>query len=55
MWNDGNRIEKVYKMQKRTAHVFTGSNYEIRSSAIFERLGWEPIEDARKKREFNSI
>jgi hypothetical protein len=36
---------KLYKMQKRAARVITGSSYEIRSSEIFERLGWEPIEN----------
>ena len=34
-------------MQKRSARVITGSSYEI----IFERLGWEPIENILKKRE----
>ena len=38
------QIEKLYKMQKRAARVITGTNYEIESSEIFERLGWEPIE-----------
>ena len=38
-------------MQKRAARVITGSGYEIRSREIFERLGWEPIENILKKRE----
>ena len=38
------QIEKLHKMQKRAARVITGTNYEIESSEIFERLGWEPIE-----------
>ena len=52
VWNDGNRthIEKLYKMQKKAAHVITGSNYEIRSSEIFQRSGRELIEDTLKKR-----
>jgi hypothetical protein len=31
--------------------VITGSNYEIRSPEIFEKLGWEKIEIILKKRE----
>ena len=31
--------------------MITGSNYEIRSSEIFEKLGWEKIETILKKRE----
>ena len=31
--------------------MITGSGYEIRSREIFERLGWEPIENILKKRE----
>jgi hypothetical protein len=31
--------------------VITGSNYEIRSSETFEKLGWEKIEIILKKRE----
>ena len=38
-------------MEKRAARVITRTNYEIRSSEIFERLGWEPIQDTLKKRE----
>ncbi len=38
-------------MQKRAARVITGAGYEIRSREIFERLGWEPIENILKKRE----
>jgi hypothetical protein len=34
-------IEKLHKLHKRAARVITGSNYEIRSSEIFEKLGWE--------------
>jgi hypothetical protein len=31
--------------------VIIGSNYEIRSSEILEKLGWEKIEIILKKRE----
>ena len=46
VWNDGNRtnLEKLYKMQKRAAHV-------IRSKTIFQILGWAPIESILRKRE----
>jgi hypothetical protein len=53
VWNDGScaNIEKLHKLHKRAARVITGSNYEIRSSEIFEKLGWEKIEIILKKRE----
>ena len=53
VWNDGScaRIEKLYKLQKRAARVITGSSCEIRSTEIFENLGWERIEIILKKRE----
>ncbi len=45
------RIEKLPKLHKRAARVITGSNYETRSTVIFEKLGWEKIEIILKKRE----
>ena len=42
---------KLYKMQKRPAREITVSSYEKRYREIFERLGWEPIENILKKRE----
>ena len=53
VWNDGScaHIEKLHKLHKRAARVITGSNYEIRSSEIFEKLGWGKIETILKKRE----
>ena len=53
VWNDGScaHIEKLYKLQKRAARVITGSSYEIRSTEIFGKLGWERIEIILKKRE----
>jgi hypothetical protein len=44
-------IEKQHKLHKRAARVITGSNYEIRSSEIFEKLCWEKIEIILRKRE----
>ena len=41
-------IEKLHKLHKRAARVITGSNYEIRSTEIFEKLGWEKIETILK-------
>ena len=53
VWNDGNcaHIDKLYKLQKQAARVITCSNYEIRSTVIFNKLQWEPIENILKKRE----
>ena len=53
VWSDGScsHIEKLKKLQKRAARVITGSTYEIRSTEIFEKLGWERIEIILKKRE----
>jgi hypothetical protein len=42
-------IEKLHKLHKRAARVITGSNYEIKSTEIFEKLGWEKIEIILKK------
>ncbi len=51
VWSDGSRvhIEKLHKLHKRAARVITGSNYETRSTVIFEKLGWEKIEIILKK------
>ena len=54
VWSDGSccsHIEKLKKLQRRGARVITGSTYEIRSTEIFEKLGWERIEIILKKRE----
>jgi hypothetical protein len=54
VWNEGScaNIEKLHKLHKRAARTITGSNYEIiRSSEIFEKLGWEKIEIILKKHE----
>jgi hypothetical protein len=53
VWHDGNNtnMNKLVKLQKRAARVITGSNYEIRSSDIFKKLNWEPLETTLKKRE----
>ena len=53
VWSGGScsHIEKLKKLQKRTARVITGSTYEIRSTETFEKPGWERIEIILKKRE----
>jgi hypothetical protein len=53
VWHDGNNtnMNNLVKLQKRAARVITGSNYEIRSSDIFKKLNWEPLETTLKKRE----
>jgi hypothetical protein len=53
VWHDGNNtnMNKLVKLQKRAARVITGSNYELRSSDIFKKLNWEPLETTLKKRE----
>ena len=43
--------QKLKKLQKRAARVIMGSTYEIRSTEIFEKLGWERIEIILNKRE----
>ena len=54
VWNDGNKtnLEKLYKLQKRAARIITGLNYETRSKIILQSLGWNPIDNILKKREF---
>ena len=53
VWSDGScsHIKKLKKLKKRAACVITGSTYEIQSTEIFEKLGWERIEIILKKRE----
>ena len=42
-------MDKLHKLQKGAAVVITGSNYDIRSTEIFDQLGWEMIEIIPKK------
>ena len=53
VWSDGScqsHIDKLKKLQKRAARVITGSTYEIQSTEIFQKLGWERMEIILKKR-----
>ena len=38
--SSADHINKLYKLQKRAARVITGSNYDTRSTDIFETLNW---------------
>ena len=44
-------MNKLYKLQKKAARVITGANCDIRSSEIFEKLDWKPLETIFKKRD----
>ena len=49
--SSADHISKLYKLQKRAARVITGSNYDIRSTDIFETLNWRPIKDNLDERD----
>ena len=53
MWQNNNQahLDQLYKLQKRAARIITNSDYSIRSSLIFQNLGWKPIELILKKRD----
>ena len=53
IWNDGSNtiLNKLSKLQRRSARVITGQSYDVRSTQILESLKWMPIEDILKKRE----
>ncbi len=42
IWHNNNQkhLDKLYKLQKRAARIITKSDYTIRSSHIFQKLGW---------------
>jgi hypothetical protein len=46
VWQNNNQahLDQLYKLQKRAARIITNSDYIIRSSLIFQHLGWKPIE-----------
>jgi hypothetical protein len=48
-------INKLYKLQKRAAHVITGSSYDIQSTNIFETLNWRTIKDNLDERDLVTI
>ena len=49
--SSADHVSKLYKFQKRAARVITGSNYNIRSTDIFETLNWRPIKDNLDERD----
>ena len=53
MWHgsSADHINKLCKLQKRAARVIAGSNYDIRSTDIFETLNWRPIKDNLDERD----
>ena len=53
IWNDGCCliIDKLFKLQKRAAHVITGDTYDVRSTQTLDSLNWLPLEELLKQRE----
>ena len=45
VWYDGriSNLTKMFKLQKKVARVITGDPYDIRSSEVFQKLNWLPI------------
>ncbi len=41
--NNQKHLDKLYKLQRRAARIITKSDYTIRSSHIFQKLSWKPI------------
>ena len=53
VWQNNNQthLDKLYKLQKRAARIITNSDYTIRSSDIFQKLSWKPLDLISKKRD----
>ncbi len=53
IWHNNNQkhLDKLYKLQKRAARIITKSDYTIRSSHIFQKLSWKPINLLLKRRD----
>lgn len=53
IWQNNNQthLNNLYKLQKRAARIITNSDYTIRSSAIFQKLNWKPLDLILKKRD----
>ena len=47
--------DKVQKLQNRAARVITGDNYDIRSSDILKKLGWNNLQDRRNSQTINYV
>ena len=41
----------TYKLQKRAARILANSDYSVRSSQIFQKFSWKPIDLILKKRD----
>ena len=41
--------DKLQKLQNRAAKILTFSNYDVRSSVLLDKLGWERLEYVRLK------
>ncbi len=44
--------DKLQKFQNRAARVITGADYDVRSSEVLNKLGWETL---AKRRELNKL
>jgi hypothetical protein len=57
VWNNCSQTlkDKVQRLQNRAARVITGDNYDIRSSDIFNKLGWNNLQDRRNSQTMNYV
>ncbi len=55
IWHNNNQkhLDKLYKLQKRAARIITKSDYTVRSSHIFQKLSWKPINLLLKRRDLS--
>ena len=49
--NNQTHLDKLYKLQKRAARIITNLDYTIRSTDIFQKLSWKPLELILRKRD----
>ena len=57
VWNNCSQTlkDKVQRLQNSAARVITGDNYDIRSSDIFNKLGWNNLQDRRNSQTMNYV
>ena len=41
--------EKLQRFQNRARRIISGANYEINSADVLESLGWQTLEERRKR------
>ena len=41
--------EKLQRFQNRAGRIISGANYEINSADVLESLGWQTLEERRKR------